>query len=235
MDGEAIAGGIFVICIVIGIIAYIGDFIATRRQALERVNFLEKNNNELSAKYYQLSQKYQELENAIQSAQIIIQKAKEKSSFIVKEAESKATSLIKKAEGHAAFIVKISEDKVNAIPYLADIYADFVKARASAIEDYLRTKKNPAFTAAENISLLKNDLAREAKARKIAEYNLTVKSYKEKLSDFESHNDTNDKYDPRYCLSIHFSADFFYDCIVISHAPFSFRNSPSCFWSRRYS
>jgi hypothetical protein len=175
MSGVAIIA----IFIVIGIIANIYDFIVTRRQALERVEFLEKNNNELSAKYYQLSQKYQELENAIESAQIIVQKAKEKANSILKEADSKVNSMMNEAKKEAAFIVKISEDKINAIPYLAEIYADFVKAKATAIEDHLRTKKNPAYTAAENVAELRNILAREAKARKVAEYNLTVKSHYE--------------------------------------------------------
>jgi hypothetical protein len=50
--------------------------------------------------------------------------------------------------------VKISEDKINAIPYMAHIYADFVKTKAEAIENYLRNKRNPAYTAAENVSLI---------------------------------------------------------------------------------
>jgi septation ring formation regulator EzrA len=72
MDDGTSAVVVVVAFIVIGIVAYIWDFIITRGQALERVKSLEKNNNELSAKCYALSKQCQELKSAIESAQSIV-------------------------------------------------------------------------------------------------------------------------------------------------------------------
>ena len=63
-------------------------------------------------------------------------------------------------------------------PWLAEAYADYFALKDGEIEKYLKHKKHPAYTAAENVKTIKNEKRKLVKENKIISYKI---NYFEKL------------------------------------------------------
>src|SRR5680860_499134 len=63
-------------------------------------------------------------------------------------------------------------------PWLAEAYADFFALKDAGLERYLKYKKHPAYTAAENVRIIKNEKRELTRTNKIISYKI---NYFEKL------------------------------------------------------
>lgn len=70
------------------------------------------------------------------------------------------------------------KQKSMGFPWLAEAYADYFALQDSEIEKYLKNKKHPAYTAAENVKIIKNEKRELVKENKIISYKI---NYFEKL------------------------------------------------------
>lgn len=109
---------------------------------------------------------------------------KTKSEFKQKQAESEI-ELQRKIKNLEIAIVtaksdldKIAKEKSMGFPWLSEAYADYFALRDLKREEYLRTKKHPAFTAAETVREIKDEKRELLKHNKMISYKLI---YLEKL------------------------------------------------------
>src|SRR3989338_5318661 len=75
-------------------------------------------------------------------------------------------------------IQKIAKQKSMGFPWLAEAYADYFALKDEKLEKYLKDKKHPAYTAAENVRIIKNQKRELLKENKIVRYKI---KYFEKL------------------------------------------------------
>ncbi|MFA6533722.1 MAG: restriction endonuclease [Patescibacteria group bacterium] len=75
-------------------------------------------------------------------------------------------------------IQKIAKQKSMGFPWLAEAYADYFTLEDYKLEKYLKDKKHPAYTAAENVRIIKNEKRELLKENKIVRYKI---NYFEKL------------------------------------------------------
>ncbi len=75
-------------------------------------------------------------------------------------------------------IEKIAKQKSMGFPWLAEAYADYFALKDGELEQYLRHKKHPAYTAAQNVKQIKQEKRELLKQNKIVTYKI---SYLEKL------------------------------------------------------
>ncbi|MFZ2969992.1 MAG: restriction endonuclease, partial [Minisyncoccia bacterium] len=113
-----------------------------------------------SKKYLELKPELDNLENSI------------------KEHESKVEKDNEKIQNNKEEIQKIAKQKSMGFPWLAEAYADYFVLEDGKLEEYLKYKKHPAYTAAENVKIIKNEKRELIKANKIISYKI---NYFEKL------------------------------------------------------
>ncbi len=113
-----------------------------------------------SKKYLALKPKLDNLENSI------------------KEHGSKVEEWNEKVKKDKHEIHKIAKQKSMGFPWLAEAYADYFELKDREIENYLIHKKHPAYTAAENVKIIKNEKRELVKENKIISYKI---NYFEKL------------------------------------------------------
>lgn len=70
-------------------------------------------------------------------------------------------------------VLKIAKQKSMGFPWLAEAYADYFALRDETIENYLIKKKNPAYTAAENVRIVKEEKKDLVKENKIIKYKIS--------------------------------------------------------------
>lgn len=75
-------------------------------------------------------------------------------------------------------IIKISKQKSMGFPWLAEAYADYFALKDGEVEKYLKNKSHPAYAAAENVKIIKNEKRELVKENKIIKYKI---NYFEKL------------------------------------------------------
>jgi len=75
-------------------------------------------------------------------------------------------------------IHKIAKQKSMGFPWLAEAYADYFALKDGEIEKHLKYKKHPAYTAAENVKIIKNEKRELVKENRIISYKI---NYFEKL------------------------------------------------------
>jgi len=75
-------------------------------------------------------------------------------------------------------IQTIAKQKSMGFPWLAEAYAEYFALKDGEIEKYLKYKKHPAYKAAENVKIIKNEKKILVKENKIISYKI---NYYEKL------------------------------------------------------
>jgi len=92
-------------------------------------------------------------------------------------------------------IEKIAKQKSMGFPWLAEAYADYFALKDGELEKYLRDKKHPAYTAAENVRMIKGEKRELLKENKVVRYKI---NYFEKLFPWLSEliADDEDEYIP---------------------------------------
>lgn len=124
-----------------------------------------------SKKYLELKPKSDNLENSIKEHESKVQKDKNEIDQRIKKWDEKVAN--DKQE-----INKIAKQKSMGFPWLAEAYADYFALKDGKIEKYLKYKKHPAYTAAENVKIIKNEKRELIKKSKIISYKI---NYFEKL------------------------------------------------------
>ena len=101
----------------------------------------------------------------------------------------------KKIKREKEEIYKIAKQKSMGFPWLADAYADYFALKDGEIEEYLKSKKHPAYTAAENVKQIKQEKRELLRENKILQYKM---AYLEKLFPWVSDliTDSEDEYIP---------------------------------------
>ena len=131
--------------------------------------FLETLSN--SRKYLELKPKLNNLENSIKEHQSNVEKHRV-------EWEKKVAKWNAKVERDKQEIHKIARQKSMGFPWLAEAYADYFTLKDGEIVKYLKYKKHPAYTAAENVRAIKKEKRELIRENKIIKYKI---NYFEKL------------------------------------------------------
>ncbi|MBC8555998.1 restriction endonuclease [Desulfobacula sp.] len=124
-----------------------------------------------SNKYIELKPQFDSLKEARKTHESKVEKDKA-------ELSSRIIKWEKKVENDKKEIIKISKQKSMGFPWLAEAYADYFALKDDEIEKYLKNKKHPAYTAAENVKIIKNEKRVLVKENKIISYKI---NYFEKL------------------------------------------------------
>jgi hypothetical protein len=146
-----------------------------------------------SKKYLELKPKLDNLERAIAKHESKIQKDKtdldanskkrlDEYSLTVKKQKDEFDLREKlwdeKIQKDQEEIEKIAKQKSMGFPWLAEAYADYFALKDGELEKYLRDKKHPAYTAAENVRMIKGEKRELLKENKVVRYKI---NYFEKL------------------------------------------------------
>ncbi len=124
-----------------------------------------------SEKYLELKPKLDNLENSIKEHESKVEKDNDELNRRIKKWDEKVVN--DKQE-----INKIAKQKSMGFPWLAEAYADYFALKDGKIERYLKYKKHPAHTAAENVKIIKKEKRELVKESKIISYKI---NYFEKL------------------------------------------------------
>ncbi|MCK5475858.1 MAG: restriction endonuclease [Candidatus Pacebacteria bacterium] len=150
---------IWILLIIIGI-SIIGGIISWIIEAISN-----------SKKYLELKPELDNLENSIEEHESKVEKDRE-------EWKLKIRRWNEKIQKDKEEIEKISKQKSMGFPWLAEAYADYFALKDGKLEKYLENKKHPAYTAAENVRIIKNEKRELVKKNKIVNYKI---NYFEKL------------------------------------------------------
>lgn len=118
-----------------------------------------------SKKYLELKPKLDNLENSIKEHEMKVEKDR-------KDWKSKVDWWSQKVQRDKENLKKIAKQKSMGFPWLAEAYADYFALRDGKIEEYLKYKKHPAYTAAENVKIIKNEKRELVKKNKIISYKI---------------------------------------------------------------
>jgi len=124
-----------------------------------------------SKRYVELKPKLDDLERSEKEHESKVEKDRE-------EWKLKVENWNKKIEKDKKEVEKIAKQKSMGFPWMAEVYADYFALKDGEIEKYLRFKKHPAYTAAENVKIIKSEKRELLKANKIISYKI---NYFEKL------------------------------------------------------
>jgi len=135
-----------------------------------------------SKKYLELKPRLDNLENSIKEHESKVKKDREEHEFKVekdrKEWEKRVEKWNEKTKKDKQEIHKIAKQKSMGFPWLAEAYADYFALKDGEIEKHLKYKKHPAYTAAENVKIIKNEKRKLVKENRIISYKI---NYFEKL------------------------------------------------------
>jgi len=124
-----------------------------------------------SKKYLELKPKLDNLENLNKEHELKVKKDREEWKLKAKKWNER---ILKDKEE----VQKIARQKSMGFPWLAEAYADYFALKDGELEKYLTHKKHPAYTAAANVKIIKNEKRELVKANKIISYKI---NYFEKL------------------------------------------------------
>lgn len=124
-----------------------------------------------SNKYIYLKPKLDNLEKSIVQHKSKVDKDRE-------EWKLKVEKWNEKIKNDKEEIQKIAKQKSMGFPWLAEAYADYFSLKDGELEKYLRYKKHPAYSTAENVKIIKQEKRELLKENKIVSYKIT---YLEKL------------------------------------------------------
>jgi len=141
-----------------------------------------------SKKYLELKPKLDNLERSVSEHETKVEKDRE-------EWKIKVEKWNTKIKNDKAEVEKIAKQKSMGFPWLAEAYADYFALKDGELEKYLKYKKHPAYTAAENVKQIKQEKRELLKENKIVSYKIT---YFEKLFPWLSEliADNEDEYIP---------------------------------------
>lgn len=135
-----------------------------------------------SKKYLELKPKLDSLERATKEHELQIVEDKTKleteSKKRLDELDLREKSWNEQVQKDKDEVQKLAKQKSMGFPWLAEAYADYFALKDQEIEEYLEHKKHPAYTAAENVRIIKNEKRELVKENKIVRYKIT---YLEKL------------------------------------------------------
>jgi len=146
-----------------------------------------------SKKYLELKPKLNNLEYLIKKHELKIEKDRVDSELMMKlwreklqkdkeelqkDKEKTQKEIQKNKEETKEEIQKIASQKSMGFPWLAEAFADYFTLKDGQIENHLKYKKHPAYTAAENVKIIKNEKRELIRENKILDYKI---KYFEKL------------------------------------------------------
>lgn len=152
-----------------------------------------------SKKYIELKPELDNLECSVYEHEAKVEKdVLEHKAKVEKDREEwkiKAEKWNQKIKNDKTEVEKIAKQKSMGFPWLAEAYADYFALKDGKLEKYLKNKKHPAYTAAENVRRIKEEKRELLKENKIINYKIT---YFEKLFPWLSEliADTEDEYIP---------------------------------------
>jgi hypothetical protein len=124
-----------------------------------------------SKRYLELKPKLDNLERSVSEHTAKVEKDREEWKIKVEKWNAKIKNDKEEVE-------KIAKQKSMGFPWLAEAYADYFALKDGELEKYLRYKKHPAYTAAENVKQIKQEKRELLRENKIVSYKIT---YFEKL------------------------------------------------------
>jgi len=124
------------------------------------------------------SKKYLELKPKLDNLEYLIKKHESKVEKDKEDWKLKAKLWNEKIQKDKEEIQKIAKQKSMGFPWLAQAYADYFALKDGELEKYLRHKKHPAYVAADNVKIIKNEKRELVKKNKIISYKI---NYFEKL------------------------------------------------------
>lgn len=124
-----------------------------------------------SKKYIELKPKWDDLEYSTKEHESKVEEDR-------KEWKLRLEKWNEKIEKDKEDIEKIAKQKSMGFPWMAEVYADYFALKDGKLERYLKFKKHPAYTAAENVRIIKKEKRKLLKENKIISYKL---NYFEKL------------------------------------------------------
>ena len=138
-----------------------------------------------SKKYLELKPKLDNLERSITEHEFKVEKDRD-------DWKLKVEKWNKKIKTDKEEVQKIAKQKSMGFPWLAEAYADYFALKDGELEKYLKYKKHPAYSAAENVKIIKQEKRELIKENKIVNYKIT---YFEKLFPWLSELITDDEND----------------------------------------
>jgi len=138
-----------------------------------------------SKKYLELKPKLDNLERSITEHEFKVEKDRD-------DWKLKVEKWNKKIKTDKEEVQKIAKQKSMGFPWLAEAYADYFVLKDGELEKYLKYKKHPAYSAAENVKIIKQEKRELIKENKIVNYKIT---YFEKLFPWLSELITDDEND----------------------------------------
>ncbi len=118
-----------------------------------------------SKKYVALKPKLDKLETSIKNHQIKIEK--DQAAW-----KLKVEKWNKKIQSDKEEIEKIAKQKSMGFPWLAEAYADYFALKDGTVENFLKIKQHPAYTAAETVKQIKKEKRELVKNIKVIGYKI---------------------------------------------------------------
>ncbi|HAV10946.1 MAG TPA: hypothetical protein DCX32_00140 [Candidatus Moranbacteria bacterium] len=131
-----------------------------------------------SKKYNELLPKFHSLEDSINEREAILAGDQKKLNTKIEEVNREIESIYDKIKQDTEEVRIIAAQKSMGFPWLAEAFAEYFALKDSKFEDYLITKKRPAYTTAQIVSEVKNEKKLLRKENKILSYKI---NYFEKL------------------------------------------------------
>ena len=135
-----------------------------------------------SKKYLELKPQLDSLYEARKAHESKVEKDKDELRRRIKKWEEKVINVKQmweeKVINDKQEIKKIAKQKSMGFPWLAEAYADYFALKDGEVEKFLKNKSHPAYTAAENVKIIKNEKRELVKENKIISYKI---NYFEKL------------------------------------------------------
>lgn len=127
---------------------------------------------------FEEASKYRELKPRLDSLERKEREFHESTEKIKQELKNREESLEVAKIKARGDLEKIAKQKSMGFPWLAEAYADYFALRDRKIADHLKTKKHPALTASQTVSVVKQEKKELVKQNKVVLYKL---NYLEKL------------------------------------------------------
>jgi len=158
-----------VVIIVYGIISWILETISNSKKYSELKPELDNLKDSIEEHESKVEKDREEWKLKVEEWNKKIQKDKEE----IQEKQNKSEKyLISKTGQLDQEIQKIAKQKSMGFPWLSEAYADYFALKDGELEEYLRHKKHPAYTAAENVRIIKNEKRELVKENKIVNYKI---------------------------------------------------------------
>lgn len=125
-----------------------------------------------SQKYLELKPKLDNLERAIQEHHRAVESYNVRLAQNETELQTRAQAWAEKVQNDKEEIQIIAKQKTMGFPWLAGAYADYFAMKDGELEEFLKHKKHPAYTAAEHVKQIKEEKRALLRDSKTARYQI---------------------------------------------------------------